>query len=428
MPIPKPRKDEKQDDYISRCMGDETMNKEYPDSKVRSGVCHTQWRQKELTDWSDGLQLFNSKAEPRDEIMLFPFGEFDHPIYGKLEFNNDFFTEIITNYQSNVLHTMPFMDKQHDEDKALAWFKTSPYIRPGLGLFIKPDYTDLGNTMLSRQEYRYFSPSWGPYKDPQSGKEYKNVLMGGAATNIPFLKTMPPIIDEKAVLDDKGMAEIKLFELTTKGSFKAGGNADDSKEQKPEVDNKTQGDYMEKLIKVFQLSDDATEENVVEKVEELKKENEGLKQEVADLNAKVAELEKPAEGEKALKDELDATKKKLSDMEIKLTEKDRDDVIQKALSEGRIKPADKEYWEKRFMSDPVNVAKDLEHLPQVVDLSEIGKSGENKQLSDDPGKQVVEEAQKLVADKKAKDLTDAISQIATSNPELYKKYQEQYKA
>lgn len=43
MPIPKPSKGESQQDFISRCMGNDVMNSEYPDNKQRAGVCHSQW-------------------------------------------------------------------------------------------------------------------------------------------------------------------------------------------------------------------------------------------------------------------------------------------------------------------------------------------------------------------------------------------------
>jgi hypothetical protein len=44
MPIPKPKDGESQKEFISRCMGDKTMNKEYPDQKQRAGVCYDSWR------------------------------------------------------------------------------------------------------------------------------------------------------------------------------------------------------------------------------------------------------------------------------------------------------------------------------------------------------------------------------------------------
>lgn len=38
MPVPKPRKKEKQEDFMARCMGDETMKKDY-EQKQRLAIC-----------------------------------------------------------------------------------------------------------------------------------------------------------------------------------------------------------------------------------------------------------------------------------------------------------------------------------------------------------------------------------------------------
>lgn len=39
MPIPSPNKDEDRKSFMSRCMGNDVMNKEYPDVKQRTAVC-----------------------------------------------------------------------------------------------------------------------------------------------------------------------------------------------------------------------------------------------------------------------------------------------------------------------------------------------------------------------------------------------------
>jgi len=43
MPIPKPRKDEEEDAFITRCMANEVMNSEYPDESQRAAICHSQF-------------------------------------------------------------------------------------------------------------------------------------------------------------------------------------------------------------------------------------------------------------------------------------------------------------------------------------------------------------------------------------------------
>jgi len=44
MPIPNPKKSEKEGDFVSRCMGDETMNKDFPDQKQRAAVCYSKFK------------------------------------------------------------------------------------------------------------------------------------------------------------------------------------------------------------------------------------------------------------------------------------------------------------------------------------------------------------------------------------------------
>lgn len=44
MPIPKPNQNEDKTKFIARCMGNETMKKEYPDSKQRVAICLGQTR------------------------------------------------------------------------------------------------------------------------------------------------------------------------------------------------------------------------------------------------------------------------------------------------------------------------------------------------------------------------------------------------
>jgi hypothetical protein len=47
MPIPKPRPDEDHNKFVSRCMGDETMKKDYTDTKQRIAICLGETRKKE---------------------------------------------------------------------------------------------------------------------------------------------------------------------------------------------------------------------------------------------------------------------------------------------------------------------------------------------------------------------------------------------
>lgn len=61
MPIPKPKDNEKEDVFISRCMSNDTMKTDYPKVKQRLAICFTSWRGKgkiedeEVVAESDGI-------------------------------------------------------------------------------------------------------------------------------------------------------------------------------------------------------------------------------------------------------------------------------------------------------------------------------------------------------------------------------------
>jgi len=44
MPIPKPEKNEKQADFIKRCVTDKVMETEYKKKDQRLAICYNQWR------------------------------------------------------------------------------------------------------------------------------------------------------------------------------------------------------------------------------------------------------------------------------------------------------------------------------------------------------------------------------------------------
>ena len=46
MPLPVPKKGEKEDAFVSRCMGDGVMNEDYPESDQRAAICHSQFGKK----------------------------------------------------------------------------------------------------------------------------------------------------------------------------------------------------------------------------------------------------------------------------------------------------------------------------------------------------------------------------------------------
>ena len=53
MPIPEPHEGESEGDFVSRCMGDKIMLKDYPDQKQRAAVCYSQARKRDTKSRAD---------------------------------------------------------------------------------------------------------------------------------------------------------------------------------------------------------------------------------------------------------------------------------------------------------------------------------------------------------------------------------------
>jgi len=60
MPLPTPEKNEEQDKFISRCMGNPTMNKDFKENAQRAAVCYSQYKKrkknsKASVEWNDDV-------------------------------------------------------------------------------------------------------------------------------------------------------------------------------------------------------------------------------------------------------------------------------------------------------------------------------------------------------------------------------------
>lgn len=63
MPLPTPNEGESQDEFISRCMGNETAMKDFPDQEQRSAVCFRQWRER-----NNAARMNEVDTVPTDEM------------------------------------------------------------------------------------------------------------------------------------------------------------------------------------------------------------------------------------------------------------------------------------------------------------------------------------------------------------------------
>lgn len=139
----------------------------------------------------DLVTLSESGSEGWLQIMK--TGEFDHQQFGKLKITPQDLHQFKENFDNKVRGVDLAVDVSHEPDKgAVAWFKELKV--DGDKLMAKVQWTEEGEQLIKSGKYRYFSPEFMfTYKDANTGKQFKDVLFGGAITNRPFLKNMDPI-------------------------------------------------------------------------------------------------------------------------------------------------------------------------------------------------------------------------------------------
>jgi hypothetical protein len=70
MPLIKPNKNENKQNFISRCMGDDSMNKEFPDQKQRAAVCYSQFKE----EVSSRIRATESLEEYKNDFYQMSLG------------------------------------------------------------------------------------------------------------------------------------------------------------------------------------------------------------------------------------------------------------------------------------------------------------------------------------------------------------------
>ena len=142
MPIPKPTTNESEDEFISRCMGDDTMNEDYPDQEQRSGVCFSTWRNRD--------KMMTKHITIPLEIKVLKKREFEGygSVFGNKDLGDDVvmpgaFSRTLATHKNDG--TLPVMFWMHDPTRVPGkWLDMG---EDDKGLYVKGILadTDLGN-------------------------------------------------------------------------------------------------------------------------------------------------------------------------------------------------------------------------------------------------------------------------------------------
>lgn len=305
-----------------------------------------------------------AKAAP-EKIQVIRTGTFHHEKYGKFEITKSHLLAFKKNFDAKVRGIDIALDYGHDsEGEAAAWFKSIELSDDGQELWAVPEWTPTGADAVLAKRFRYVSADFNfDYQDNETLEKHGPTLLGAGLTNRPVVKGQAPVI-----------------ELTEgKGS---------------EVDPK------DKMIE--------------------------------ELKAKIAELESKLSGQLGEMKKVEAMEKELSDKTAQLSEAktnlakfqeeskkaEKKQQFDTKLSEGVVVEAQRD----AFMAG--DMTKFME-LAQPVKLSAKG-TGVNPPPSGEMSAEdeVIELAQKAVADKRASDVVDGIRLVLSENKDLRKKYEQ----
>ena len=191
MPLPVPNPTEDESSWMDRCMGNSTMNDEYPDPKQRAAVCHSQWGEKSMSDIGIGFSLIGIGEKPESsaapaKILLIRDGDPGWTgtkalmdAQGAKEVVESFArqgVDLVIDYE----HATVDSEESFQKAPAAGWVKALEYV-PGQGLFAAVEWTDTARQEIETRQYKYFSPT--VFIDKKTRRVYK--LHSVALTNRP---------------------------------------------------------------------------------------------------------------------------------------------------------------------------------------------------------------------------------------------------
>jgi len=373
--------------------------------------------------------IFKLAQNNSNRVQIAKIGSFDHEIYGKFSITLNDLQEMKTNFYSNVRRqkiegkpVIPFDYGHYDEEKAAGWITELSIEKDShnkWGLFAEVKWTPTAAQKIKDGEFKFVSPLiHNNYKDAETKKTYKTVLMGAALTNIPFLRDMEAI---HLLSEDRR----KAFE-----SLKLSGDSLDQQSLK----GKKMSDFNETINglesissedkKILEDSFKAETEKLSEENEKFKADNKKLKKDAEKTaeNLKLSEeknkkLTEEMSGSSNAPDKLKLAEEKiekleesLSSMTQKMAENERTLEFNQMLSEGKVCEAQRKSFMKQDFAEFANKAEEIK-------LKEVGHSKDDNKDEKEASSKLI----KLAGEKAGKEkisFGESMKVILSENPKL----------
>jgi phage I-like protein len=306
--------------------------------------------------------------------MILPVGTFYSGYYGEIIITPTFCQVMLQNWKDQVMgNRQPFIDTLHDRGKANGWI-TDLQVRAD-GLYAVIDWTPMGKENVQQGYYKYFSSDIGEVVEINSGEQIFPVLIAVALCNTPVMNTMP-----QAKLNDELNAPLA--------------HSDGGDKHIMEVPMEPK-EFLETITKMSD-TEKAQLLSILTPKQESKQETKPVIEKPVDFTLAVTEAVKAAfvqlsnpetsapgneqvTSNATLQSKVNALEKanqqivmQLKDVQTRDAAKRKKEVIEKALSEGKIWPKNRAMFEEAFDKDPDWTTKMLEDMPKAISLGEEG--------------------------------------------------------
>jgi hypothetical protein len=145
------------------------------------------------------IELTGIRLAERQSVWLhaFPVGTYHHPQHGELKFTPARLERIAGNIRNRARGIDLAVDFEHGQDpakgkRAAGWITTAE-VRDD-GLWLEVVFTTEARAEIRGGAWRYLSPEFlKEWAHPRTGQVFKDVLLGAALTNRPFLKDLQAV-------------------------------------------------------------------------------------------------------------------------------------------------------------------------------------------------------------------------------------------
>lgn len=296
-------------------------------------------------------------------VLLFPEGWSEVEGEGKFLMDRhayDIVAKKIAGRGNDIVFDYEHQTLKDIKAPASGWWTETKY-EDGVGFLVKVDWTAEAAQYIVKDEYRYFSPVFFVRESDGRVVDVHSV----ALTNVPKINHLTPLL------------------------AKLGATLEKEKDM----------DFLKQIIAKLGLAEDTSEEKVLEAVVKMKDKKPETKEVVAkdvldaldlkeesDTSVVVASIHALKQTEKGMVSKAD-----FDSLQKKLASRDADEIVAKAIAEGKITPDQKDWASKYAENDLDGFKVFVAKAPVVIPLKKLdGKQTEADQAN-------IDEATKTVA-------------------------------